>query len=99
MEELKCNEGLAKPSSHVSELTTEVNVVENSSVLCSHYTIFVGNMEVPISRIGMRLITKMGYKGGGLGLNGQGMTHSLEVVRRPRFVCLGYNEGKCSKVS
>ncbi len=40
-----------------------------------HMTLFfVGNMEVPISRSGMRLLTKMGYKGGELSVNGQGMT-------------------------
>ena len=47
----------------------------------------------------MRLLNKLGYKGGGLGVNGQGMTQPLEVVQRPRFIGLGYTEGEFSKVS
>lgn len=46
----------------------------------------------------MRLLTKMGYKGGGLGVNVQGMTLPLEVVQIPRFASLGDIEGECSKV-
>ena len=37
----------------------------------------------------------MGYKGGGLGINGQGITHPLKVKERPRYDSLGY--GKCFK--
>lgn len=54
---------------------------------------------MPITRTSMRLLTKTGYKGGGHGVNGQGMTQPLEVVQRPRFSGLGYTEGECSKVS
>lgn len=92
LEILKCNEGLVKPSSHVLESTTEVNNVDCSSVSFSHDTIYVGNMEVPILGIGMRLLIGMGYKGGGLGVIVQGMTQPLEVVQRPRFASLGYTE-------
>jgi hypothetical protein len=41
----------------------------------------------------------MGYKGGGLGINGQGIIQPLEVVGRPWFVGLGYGEGEFSKVA
>lgn len=41
----------------------------------------------------MRLLTKMGYKGGGLVVNGKGMTQPLEVVCRPPFAGLGFIEG------
>ena len=41
----------------------------------------------------------MGYKGGGIGINGQGMIQPLEVMQRPRLASLGYNEGQYSKVS
>jgi len=36
LEKLKCNEGLAKPSSPVSKSTTEVNNIGNSSISFSH---------------------------------------------------------------
>lgn len=71
---MKLNEGLANVSSHVSESTPEVNNADHSLVSFSHDTIYVGNMEVPILGTGMRLLSKMGYKGGGLSVNGQGMT-------------------------
>ena len=70
---MKFSERLAKPSSPPSKSTTEVNNVGSSSVSFSHDVIYVGSLEVPISGTDMRLLTKMGYKGGGLGVNGQGM--------------------------
>jgi hypothetical protein len=50
----------------------------------------------------MKLLTKMGYKGGGLGINGQVVTQPLEVVPRPPFASLGYckeENGECLKVT
>ena len=82
-----------------SESTTEVNRVGSSSISFSHDVISIGSLEVPISRTDMILLTNMGYKGGGLGVNGQGMTQPLEVVQRPQFASLGYIGGECSKVS
>jgi hypothetical protein len=49
--------------------------------------------------IGLKLLRNMGYKGGGLGINGQGIIQPLEVVGRPWFAGLGYVEGECSKVA
>lgn len=57
------------------------------------------NVEIPITVTDMKLLTKMGYKGGGLGINGQGMIKPLEVVQRPLLVGFGDTKGKCSKVS
>jgi hypothetical protein len=52
------------------------------------------------TNMGMNLLMKMGYRGGGLGIHGQGITQPLEVVQRPRFAGLGYGQeeiGECSK--
>jgi len=52
------------------------------------------------TNMGMNILTKMGYIGGGLGIHGQGVTQSLEVVQRPRFASFGYSQddiGECSK--
>ena len=54
------------------------------------------------NNVGMKLLTKMGYKGGGIDINGQGVTQPLEVVQRPPFVSLGYGKvdiGECSKIA
>lgn len=71
MEKLKPSEGLVESSSPVLESVAEVNNVDHSSISSSHDTIFVGNMDVPILGTALRLPTNMGYKGGGLGINGK----------------------------
>jgi hypothetical protein len=42
------------------------------------------------TNVGMKILTKMGYRGGGLSINGQGVTQPLEVVPRQPFEGLGY---------
>jgi hypothetical protein len=82
-------------------LVTELNNVGNSSVSCSSLdddNASFGSFEKHTLGIGKNILTNMGYKGGGLGINGQGITQPLEVVERPRFSRLGYVEGECSKV-
>ena len=99
LEELKRNKGLKQPSSPIFASTSEVNNVDVSSVSSSHAIISVENVEIPITGTGMRLLTKMGYRGGVLGIHGQGITQPLEVVQRPRYACLGYTKGECSNMS
>lgn len=65
----------------------------------SHDFISTGSIEIPLLRTDMKLLSKMEYKGGGLGINGQVITQPLEVVRRPRLLGMGYIKGECSKVT
>ena len=54
------------------------------------------------TNVGMQILTKMGYRGGVLGIKGQGVTQPLEVVQRQPFSCLLYGQeekGECSKVA
>ena len=44
--------------------------------------------------IGFKLLTKIGYDGKGLGINGQGMAHPIEVVERTCYAVLGYGKGE-----
>lgn len=70
---------------------TEVYDVTSCSVLSQYET-----------NVGMKILMKMGYRGGGLGMNGQGVIQPLEVVPRQPFVGLGYGQEEkqeCSKVA
>ena len=78
--EVKRDEGLQQLSSSVSPSTPKVNNVDFYSV-SSHDIISIGSMEIPIAGMGMRLLTKMGYRGGGIGIHGQGITQPLEVMQ------------------
>ena len=76
--------------------TPKVNNVYFSSV-SSHDIILVGSVEIPIIGTSMRLLTKLGYRGGGLGVRGQGITKPLEVVQRTHYAGLGYTDEGCSQ--
>jgi hypothetical protein len=66
-----------EPSIVDAQTQIEVYDVSSCSILSQYET-----------NVGMKLLTKMGYRGGGLGIHGQGITQPLEVVQRPRFVGL-----------
>jgi hypothetical protein len=89
------------PSTTDSENIFEVCSGSHSSILhCSHQDGSFGAFEKHTIGIGLKLITKMGYEGKGLGNKGQGIVNPIEVVERPRYLGLGYGEveiGECSK--
>jgi hypothetical protein len=99
----KGKEGLKElPSTSVSENIYEVCSEGHSSNSPYSREDGFGAFEKHTRGIGLKLLTKMGYEGKGLGIQGQGIVNPIEVVDRPRYLGLGYEEveiGASSKMS
>ena len=59
----------------------------------------LGSSEKHTKGIGKKLLTKMGYNGGGLGIKGQGIVQPIKVTKCPRYQGLGYHEKTSSESS
>jgi hypothetical protein len=71
----------------------EVCIVSDS--LCSSHQyvdVSFDEFEKLTRGIGIKILTKMGFYGKGISINGQGMTNPIQDEERPCYVGLGYGK-------
>ncbi|GLJ32918.1 hypothetical protein SUGI_0663080 [Cryptomeria japonica] len=80
----------------LSKKAQDANLVKtphySHSLPCS-----LGDSHKQSQSAGLRLLTKMGYKGKGLGIHGQCIVEPVKVEARTCYARLGYGEGEFSK--
>jgi tuftelin-interacting protein 11 len=76
----------------VSQTVIEVNISPCLITSLINDDASFGVLERNTKGIGLNLLRNMGYKGGGLGIDGQGIIQPMAVEGIPRYVGLGYGE-------
>jgi hypothetical protein len=96
---MKNNSSSAKGLQIITEVFHETNSSYSSSPHQDE-NVSLNELKEHTYGIGFKLVTKMGYDGKCLGINGQGMTNLMQVERRNYYEGLEYDQegdGECSK--